>query len=214
MCGLFFALRSGNEHRALRLSPAQITISESADHVPYLHYTEELSKNCQGGLKHRKVKPKDVKHSANVANPSRCFVGLFKPYMSKLYPDSPKTAFYFKPLQKWSPTGTWFSKQPLGHNTLQHMMSNMCSKAGIAGYKTNHSLRATAASRLYHKGIDEQLIMERTGHRSLEGVRSYKRTEEQQQIAVSNVLQQSAPDTGLQCCLDYSCTTAVGSLSL
>ena len=78
------------------------------------------------------------------------------------------------------------------------MMSNMCSKAGIAGYKTNHSLRATAASRLYHKGIDEQLIMERTGHRSLEGVRSYKRTEEQQQIAVSNVLQQSAPDTGLQ----------------
>ena len=171
MCCLFFALRSGNEHCALRLSPAKITINESADHVPYLHYTEELSKNCQGGFKHRKVKPKDAKHFANVANPSRCFVRLFKLYMSKLHPDSPKTAFYFKPLQKWSPTGTWFSKQPLGHNTLQHKMSNMCSKARIAGYKTNHhSLHATAASRLYHKGIDEQLIMERTGHRSLEGV--------------------------------------------
>ena len=40
--------------------------------------------------------------------------------------------------------------------------------------------------------------MERTGHRSLEGVQSYKRTDEQQQIAVSNVLQQNAPDAGLQ----------------
>ena len=46
---------------------------------------------------------------------------------------------------------------------------------------------------LCHKGINEQLIMERTGHRSLEGIRSYKRTDEQQQIAVSNVLQQNAP---------------------
>ena len=37
---------------------------------------------------------------------------------------------------------------------------------------------ATAATRLYNAGVDEQLIMETTGHRSLEGVRSYKRTSE------------------------------------
>ena len=42
----------------------------------------------------------------------------------------------------------------------------------------------------------EQLIMERTGHRSLEGVQSYKRTDKQQRSAVTNVLQQNAP--GLQ----------------
>jgi len=30
------------------------------------------------------------------------------------------------------------------------------------------SLRATAATRLYKAGVDEQLVMERTGHRSLE----------------------------------------------
>ena len=61
-------------------------------------------------------------------------------------------------------------------------MAKMCAKDQIQGYKTNHSLHATAASRLYHKGIDEQLVMERTGHRNIEGVRSYKRTHEQQQI--------------------------------
>lgn len=31
---------------------------------------------------------------------------------------------------------------------------------------TNHSLRATAATRLYAAGVDEQLIAEKTGHRS------------------------------------------------
>ena len=51
----------------------------------------------------------------------------------------------------------------------------------------NHSLRATAATRLYQSGIDEQLVMERTGHRSLEGVRSYKRTSDTQREVSSDI---------------------------
>ena len=116
---------------------------------------------------------------------------LYKLYISKLPSDCPKHAFCFKPLQKWSSsTEVWFTKQPIGHNKLQKMISTMCSKAGISGYKTNHSLRATNATRLYHQGVDEQLIMKRTGHRSLERVRSYKRTDEDQEKAISKLLQQ------------------------
>ena len=68
----------------------------------------------------------------------------------------------------------------------------MCSKAGISGFKTNHSLPATSATRLYHQGVDEQLIMERTGHRSIESVRSYKRTDKQQEKRIPNLLQQAS----------------------
>ncbi len=49
-------------------------------------------------------------------------------------------------------------------------------------------IRATAATRLYNAGVDEQMIMETTGHRSLEGVRSYKRTSECQKKSVSDIL--------------------------
>ena len=56
--------------------------------------------------------------------------------------------------------------------------------AGIEGYKSNHSLHATAATRLYSSGVDEQLVMEGTGHRSTEGIRSYKRTSPEQQEAI------------------------------
>ena len=69
-----------------------------------------------------------------------------------------------------------------------NIVSTTCKLAGIGGYKTNHSLRATAATQLYSSGVDEQLVMERTGHRSTEGVRSYKRTSSEQQEIVSDIL--------------------------
>ena len=82
----------------------------------------------------------------------------------------------------------WFSTRPLGHNPLGNTVARMCKAAGIKGFKTNHSLRATATSRLYRSGVDEQLVMERTGHRSIEGVRSYKRTSETQREVLSDIL--------------------------
>ena len=60
----------------------------------------------------------------------------------------------------------WFAKTRYHHNKLSSTVKRLCSKAGITGYKTNHSLRATAASRLYQTRVHEQLVMERTGHHS------------------------------------------------
>ena len=48
LCGLNFALRSGQEHRDLQLS--QIELVEHTDQPPYLVYTENISKNNRGGL--------------------------------------------------------------------------------------------------------------------------------------------------------------------
>ena len=68
MCGLCFALRSGTEHRSLRVSPSQIQIAETSSAIAYLVYWEDVSKNHQGGLKYRHVKPKEVKHFATQKN--------------------------------------------------------------------------------------------------------------------------------------------------
>ena len=81
--------------------------------------------------------------------------------------------FYLCPLQ--NPKGNvWFKNQPIGVHTLTATVKRLCEKAGIVGYKTNHSLRVTTATRLFQNGTDEQLFMERTGHRSTDGVRAYK----------------------------------------
>ena len=154
---------------------------------PYLLYAEDISKNRPGGLKGRKYKPKVVTHYANTVNPSRCFVRIFKKYNSLCPPERPHDAFYLSPL-KQPAQDRWFSRVPVGRNKLANVVSIMCKVAGIGGYKTNHSLRATAATRLYSSGIDEQLVMECTGHRSTEGIRSYKRTSSEQQKEVSDIL--------------------------
>ena len=73
MCGTYFALRSGQEHRALRHSPSQIELIEKPCQRAFLKYTEDVSKNHQGGLKSRKCKTKVVIHHENV---QRCFVNL------------------------------------------------------------------------------------------------------------------------------------------
>ena len=82
----------------------------------------------------------------------------------------------------------WYSAVPIGKHTLQQKFSKMCQAAGIVGHKTNHSLRATAASEMFARQVPEKLIQERTGHRSLEALRTYERSNEEQHRAVSSVL--------------------------
>ena len=51
----------------------------------------------------------------------------------------------------------------------------MCKDACITRYYTNHSLSPLTTTQLHQSGcVEEQEIMERTGHRSSEAVRSYK----------------------------------------
>ena len=161
-----------------------------------MKYTEDISKNRPGGLKGRKATPKVVIHHANTDKPQRCFVRLFKLYTEKCPSDAPPRVLYLRPAT---------STEASGHTKLSGTVARLCRLAGIPGFKTNHSLRATATSRLYHHGVEEQLVMEPTGHRRLEGVRSYKRTSNTQRQSLSNILnQQKTP----------GCTSSTDSSSI
>ena len=63
----------------------------------------------------------------------------------------------------------------------------------------DQSLQVTSATRLFQSGIDEQLIMSHTGHRSIDGVRSYKRISEEQKKSVSGVLSSSSRKDNSEC---------------
>ena len=68
--------------------------------------------------------------------------------------------------------------------------------AGYDGYYTNHSLRVSAATRLFAAGVDEQSIMSRTGY---SGVQNYKRKAEKLQEITSDVLNTGSVDKGEPC---------------
>ena len=118
-------------------------------------------------------------------NPARCSVRLFKLYLSLCPSDASAGAFYLSPLKH--------PRQVAGfpfHRLVRKLSKAIANVQGMwySGIQTNHSLRATAATRLYLSGIDEQLVMERTGHRSTEGIRSYKCTTMEQKEVVSDIL--------------------------
>ncbi|KAK6184208.1 hypothetical protein SNE40_006721 [Patella caerulea] len=111
-------------------------------------------------------------------------------------------AFYLRP-KKIPCSDVWYCDSPVGIHTIQSTVKRLCQSAGIIGYFTNHSLRATSATRLYQAGVDEQLITEKTGHRS-NAVRAYKRTSDAQQASVSSVLHSGSKKHKLEELVDTS----------
>ena len=153
-------------------------------------YIENASKNRQGGLGQLHLKNKSVEIYANRDAGDRCHSKLLDLYISKLPQEAKsKDLFYVHPLEKAKANDeTWYCSVPVGRNKLSRMVSEMCKLANIPGRHTNHSLRATGATELYTAGVPEKIIQERTGHRSIESLRTYEHTSEKQQLAVSKVL--------------------------
>ncbi len=65
--------------------------------------------------------------------------------------------------------------KPPGRNTLEGTVARLRREADISGFKTTVLSAQLLLYTTLPAGVDEQLVIERTGHRSLEGVRSYKR---------------------------------------
>ncbi|XP_046564315.1 uncharacterized protein LOC124273141 isoform X2 [Haliotis rubra] len=100
--------------------------------------------------------------------------------------------FYLLPL-KYPKPNQCYSAAPIGRHVLSWVVKRLCARAGFQGFYTSHSLRATTATRLYESGLDEQLIAERTGHRST-AIRAYKRTSEGM-LKIVDVVQRKTPTT-------------------
>ena len=54
---------------------------------------------------------------------------------------------------------------------------------------TNHSLRATAITRMYNAGVPETIIAEKSGHRSTKALRVYEKTSDAQQKQAGQSIQ-------------------------
>lgn len=178
LLGLSCALRAGKEHRVLRSvgRNSQFTFHYDDDGYRYLMYREDLcTKTNRGGIKHKKYSGKTVSvYPAH--NTDRCPVTILEFYMSKLPTMRKCDDLYLRPLSNVSfYSDVWFKDAPVGVNALQGVVKKLAAQAGLVGHYSNHSLRATAATRMYHGGNEEQVIQEHTGHRSL-CVRSYKKT--------------------------------------
>ena len=92
LCGMYFALRSRQEHRDLQFNQIKIL---AINRKKCIQYTENYSKNNCRGLKHRKIEPKVVTHYENLSNPLHCFVKLLELYYSHCPPPEQRKQNHF-----------------------------------------------------------------------------------------------------------------------
>lgn len=189
--GLNFALRGGTEHTNLILK----NFTENQDGS--VTYNEFQSKNNTPGLKAINKESKSVTCFPNLENQERSLPHLLKIYKSHRPVNITESKFYLRPLPK-PKSDIWYSIQCVGIHKIETMVKDLMQKAEIDGYFTMHSLRASAATRLYSNNIEEQKISEITGHRS-SAIRAYKRTSNSQKMEVSKIIQNCQSSSHLMC---------------
>ena len=175
MVGLHLALRGGVEHACLRRPgfDPQIIVEKDDHGKKRLVYKEDpLQKTNQGGLVcKRSNKVVYVYESVSLR---KCPVHLYEKYIG-LLPKPKSCKKLYMCLRMWFSPKVWYCDQPYGVNKVSSTVKKLCKSAGLKGKFTNHSLRATSASRMYQSDVPEQVIKEVTGHKS-DCVKIYKRT--------------------------------------
>ena len=187
--GLNFALRGVQEQHDL--VPSQF-VRRPMDKSVYncdvfYEYTELISKNNQHRFKDINSKNKSCRAYALPGN-VRCIVRLLDTYLALLPPNCPY--FYMRVLDKFptEPNKCAVTKQRVGVNMLKSMLSELSEKSGIDVRYTNHSLRATAITRMFSSGLSEKVIADTSGHKSIKALRCYEHKSEQQQQEVTAVI--------------------------
>ena len=148
--GLSCSLRAGKEHYQLRSIPfdSQFTFLKDCNGRMYFRYVEDFGlKTNKGGLKHRKIEPKVV-NVYPLSNIERCPVRILQKYLIMLPRNHNCKKLYLQPRKKYT-SHSWYLDSPVGENKLRCFVKTLCSKAGIPGFYTNHSLRASSATRMY-----------------------------------------------------------------
>ena len=193
--GLHFVLRGVQEQYDLVPSqftrePQDLSVYNSS---VYYEYIEFVSKNNQHRFKDINMKSKKVRAYAIPGN-ERCIVKLLDTYLPLLPPNSPH--FYMRALERFpsDPNKFCMANQRVGVNMLKNILSKLSEKAGLEAHYTNHSLRATAITRMFNAGIPEKVIAENSGHRSTKALRCYERTSDEQQQAAARVINSPSCD--------------------
>ena len=97
---------------------------------------------------------------------NRCIVKLLDKYLSLLPPENTPV---HESKEKFTVdvSVSSFTNQRVGINSILNILSELSKKSGISVRYTNHSLQATAITRMFNAVVEEKIIAEKSGHRSL-----------------------------------------------
>ena len=116
-----------------------------------------------------------------------CPLKTLKMYLSKLTPSN--TAFFQTPKAKgWKLSTLWYTRSPVGVNTIGKFMPTISVIAKLSKVYTNHCIRATCVTTLRNAGCQVNDIKSVTGHKSTASIDSYSKTPDKLRRNMSHTL--------------------------
>ena len=186
----FYFGKSGRENQR-RLTSDMLVLRSTPQGRRYYEFRSHLaSKNHQGGLTDNPDES-DGK-MFEVPNSKSCPVKTLESFLKHLNPNL--QALFQRPREvstKFQPQKeeVWYCNSPVRKSTLENMMKNMSTSAGIAPHLTNHCIRATSVTVLSDHNIEARHINTVTGHKSDNSIESYcSRASSQQKENMSSIL--------------------------
>ncbi|CAB5373840.1 unnamed protein product [Rhizophagus irregularis] len=175
---IILAMRGG-EHYQLKIN--QFKSDENGGLKFFRYISKNNQRGIQGGQAHIISIPAD--------NNGPC--SDIQLYLSKRPPSGDEN-FYLQPNNtSWLETNIWYKTDHVGKNKLGNFMKKIGRETQIdipIELLSNHSRRKTATQILQDQEVPEQAIMQLTGHKSVQGVRAYKKVNENQQLNTLNTL--------------------------
>ena len=94
----------------------------------------------------------------------------------------------------------WYTKQKIGKNPLARFMTDVSEKCQLSKMYTNHCIRVTGISILTRMRFSASEIMAVSGHKSVQSLAIYQKTDEKKKREMGDVLAQAmtAPDDQIQ----------------
>ena len=86
------------------------------------------------------------------------------------------------------PTAPWFYAVLVGRNVIAEMTKKISVVGKLEKHFTKHSLRVYGVTKLYNSNVPKKVIMERSGHCSMEGLRKYEWTNILQDVQACRAL--------------------------
>ena len=120
-----------------------------------------------------------------------CPVASFKKYLSHLNPQN--EYMWQRPLDTVNTeiANIWYGKQHIGKNPLRTFMSDLSEKLKLSQIYTNHSIRVTGCTVLNRCNFSASEIMSVSGHKSVQSLAIYQKTQHKQKVQMGNALFQS-----------------------
>ena len=189
---LHFGFRARDESRKLKWGDVELGFDQETGKEVLVWKAERGSKTRHGEGHQRAFYP-----TAQASNSRRCPVSLYKTFASHR-PDSskfPESPFFLAVNNKRKPDSqVWYTKGPLGKNTIGQFLPKAAKAAGLSGKISNHSVRKTCISRLMDADIPSNFVALLSGHKNLKSLDAYKTASVTHQRQMSRILSCSASD--------------------